>query len=219
MFKIAALPTRASHRHARRSRPSARPKSVCSGIGLLCLVTLCTGFAGKTIAHSPLSAAAARTADSATEHKLKAAFLYNFANYTVFPKGTFAKKDSPLVIAIAGKDPFGKILEAVLSGKKINKHPIFLKRFSDPATVKGANIVFFGEMPKEKHAALLKSLYKTAVLTVGVDSGFTQHGGCSSFYSEKGKLRFEFNVEELKRSKLDVSSQLLKLARIVKDKL
>ena len=53
-------------------------------------------------------------------------------------------------------------------------------------------------------------------MTMGDVSGFAQHGVMINFYMEHNKVRFEINEDRVKDSNLSVSSQLLKLARIVR---
>ena len=51
--------------------------------------------------------------DSTTpEYKIKAAFLYNFAKLTDWPANAFSTTQSPLVIGVLGRDPFGALLDA-----------------------------------------------------------------------------------------------------------
>jgi len=57
------------------------------------------------------------------------------------------------------------------------------------------------------------------VLIVGETDHFASHGGCIGFFIDSNKVRFEINVDAAKRAELDVSSQVLKLARIVKEEL
>ena len=51
---------------------------------------------------------------------------------------------------------------------------------------------------------------------MGEDKGFASDGACVNFYYEKKKVRFEMNTDALTLAKLQVSSELLKLAKIVK---
>src|SRR4051812_10850373 len=50
------------------------------------------------------------------EYQVKAAFLYNFARFTEWPGGTFAKPKDPLTICVLGQDPFGPDLEETVKG-------------------------------------------------------------------------------------------------------
>ena len=46
--------------------------------------------------------------------------------------------------------------------------------------------------------------------------GFADGGGIINFIEENNKVRFEINAEAARRTGLNISSELLKLARLVK---
>ncbi len=186
----------------------------------MCLAVALGGSGLAT--HRPATPATAGgpagSTDKSTGYKVKSAWLFNFAKYTSWPKGSFSSDSDPIRIVIVGKDPFGKILDEVLGGKSIGKRPIVVERVPDPTKLGKAHMVFVGEMGRRDREALLNELSKRAVLTVSERTSFTKEGGVCRFYSEKGKLRFEVNVDASGRAKLDLSSQLLKLAKIVRDR-
>jgi len=64
----------------------------------------------------------------ASEYNLKAAFLLNFARFIEWPPESFSQVAAPLVIALIGEDPFGDILDRMLEAKRVNAHPLVLKR-------------------------------------------------------------------------------------------
>jgi len=51
------------------------------------------------------------------------------------------------------------------------------------------------------------------VLTMSDVDGFALGGGIAQLYFEHGKLRFTINMAALKRSRLQMSAQLLQLAK------
>ena len=62
---------------------------------------------------------------------------------------------------------------------------------------------------------VLKDLGSGPVLTVGEMPEFAEKGGVIRFKVEQDRIRLEINVAAAARSRLRISSQLLKLARIV----
>jgi hypothetical protein len=54
------------------------------------------------------------------------------------------------------------------------------------------------------------------ILTVGDISGFSRDGGIVEFFLQTGKVRFDINLSAARHSRLKISSQLLKVARIVR---
>jgi len=150
------------------------------------------------------------------EYQVKAAFLYNFVKYTTWPKGTFARKDAPLVLGIVGEDPFGKLIDKLLADKRAGKHPISIRRFAKAEQVRGVHALFLGTMSAKSRRELLTRLKSEPVLTVADEQGHAgAKGTVAGFYRLRSKIRFEISTAALKRSGLEMSSQVLKLADIV----
>jgi hypothetical protein len=55
------------------------------------------------------------------------------------------------------------------------------------------------------------------LLTVGDTEGYAQEGVMLNFYIEASKVKFEINLNSIRSSRIAVSSQLLKLGRMVGD--
>ena len=63
--------------------------------------------------------------------------------------------------------------------------------------------------------SILRALKGTGILTIGDTSGFAEQCGVINFYLSSGKVRFEINIEASRHENLQISSKLLRLARIV----
>jgi len=83
------------------------------------------------------SAQALDSSDS-SEYLIKAGFIYNFAKLVGWPQGAFAQSDSPIVIGILGTDPFGGIIDRILSDKQIDARHFVIKRLKWEWTSKAA---------------------------------------------------------------------------------
>ena len=55
------------------------------------------------------------------------------------------------------------------------------------------------------------------MMLVGERDGFADDGAHINFYLLEERVKFEVNVDSVKRSGLEVSATLLKLAKIVRD--
>lgn len=64
-------------------------------------------------------------------------------------------------------------------------------------------------------SALLDSVKGMDLLTVGDTEGYAQSGIMVNFYIVGKNVRFEINLNAIRRARINVSSQLLKLGRIV----
>lgn len=170
-------------------------------------------FAGVLLmAFSRTGSADERTAP---EYKVKAAFLFHFAEYAEWPPDALPRADSPLVIGVIGRgDPFNGDIEAIVHDKRIGGHPIVVAHYANAAALGSCHVLFVCE---DEWPELDQIIQKAgnATLTVADAEGFTDRGGLVRFFPENGKVHFEVNLDGLRHSRLKISSKLLKLAKIV----
>jgi len=157
-----------------------------------------------------------KEADKAREYQVKAAFLYNFFSYTTWPKEALPEKGKPFVVTVIGPNHFGKGLEALLKEKQAHGFKIETRHYRHAPEKIDSHAVFVSEDNPVLRAKVLKHLKGKPILLVGEVPGLAAAGAHVNFYIESGKIRFEVNLESLRSCKLNMSSQLLKLAKIVK---
>ena len=150
------------------------------------------------------------------EYVLKAGFLYNFAKYVDWPVAAFDREDSPIVIGIAGRDPFGPDLEKTFQGKAVKGRPFLIERFTEPADIRRCHMLFVAKTDKARRAEILASASKWPVLTVGEEEGFARSGGATCILIENAKPRLEVNPEAAEKAGLTINAKLLKAATIVR---
>ena len=152
---------------------------------------------------------------SQREYEIKAAYLYNFINYIDWPENAFPAAGGTITIGVVGQNPFGAALE-VLNGKQVKGRTVALKQIKDTKDLDQCQIVFINSSEKARLPELLEKLKDSRVLTVSEIDGFAQQGGIINFISEHNKVRFEINPDAAHRLGLNISSELLKLAKVVK---
>jgi hypothetical protein len=87
-----------------------------------------------------------------------------------------------------------------------------------PQTLRDAQqcqILFVGRSEREQASKLLAAVRDRPVLTVGDSSRFMEQGGMIEFLLQDRRVRFDVNLPSAQRSKLRVSSNLLRVARKV----
>lgn len=151
---------------------------------------------------------------SSHEYLIKAAFLYNFAKFVEWPAESFKDDLSPLNLYVLGEDPFGATLDSI-KDKTIRGRKLAIKRCNKIEEVEGCHILFVSASEKGNLRHILNALRNSNVLTVSEIEGFARLGGIINFIITKKRIHFEINPDEAQRSKLKISSQLLKLAHIV----
>jgi hypothetical protein len=149
------------------------------------------------------------------EYEVKAAFLYNFAKFVTWPETAFSSPEAPLVIGVLGKDPFGKILDNTLRGKKIGAREIHIERYASIAAIRSPHMLFVGNSELATLPEIVDACRAKPILLVGDMEDFAHEGGVVNFYIEKANVRFAINVDAAKKAQLQISSQLLKLAKVL----
>jgi hypothetical protein len=153
----------------------------------------------------------------AVEYHVKAAFLFNFAKFVAWPSDAFPNDTAPISLCVFRHDPFGSALDEVIQGKTINNREIVARRINELSELKACQMVFVDEREEKRLPEILVSLKGASSLVVGEGSDFAEHGGAIQFFLENNKLRFAINVDAVQRARLQASSKLLALARIVHD--
>jgi YfiR/HmsC-like len=147
---------------------------------------------------------------SSREYEIKAAYLYNFIKYVDWPS-----YGDTISIGVLGNDPFGPAL-APLNGKMVKGRRLVTKHLDSVREAQQCQIIFVSSSEKQRLQEIFESLRSARVLTVGETQGFADGGGIINFIEENNKIRFEINAEAARRTGLNISSELLKLARLVK---
>jgi hypothetical protein len=169
-----------------------------------------------TVMSSPLVAGAQPLAS--TESHVKAAFLYHFAQFVEWPAEAFTATDDSFIIGVLGEDPFGAILDETIQGKTIHDRKLVAKRFVRVEEAVRCHILFISASEESRLPRLLQLLAGAKVLTVSDIERFAERGGMIALRVEDKRIRFDINVDTVERVGLKMSSQLLKLARIVSNK-
>jgi len=149
------------------------------------------------------------------EYQIKAAFLFNFAQFVEWPPASFADANAPICIGVLGDDPFGPVLEQTVQGETINHRKLIIQRSQRVEDLKGCHLVFISKSEKSRLTDIFDGLGSASILTVSETENFARRGGIINFYLEGNKVRFEINSDAAQRKGIKISSQLLKLGKLV----
>lgn len=153
-------------------------------------------------------------AGGASEYKIKTAFLFNFTKFTEWPANAFSNPESPIVILVVGHDPIADELET-LRGKIAQGRKLTVKRSAGIPEGERFHVLFLCR--NEGLAQLVRPLRNRSVLTISDGKQFSHSGGIIGLITADNKVSFEINTDALERSGLKLNSQVLKIAKIVKD--
>lgn len=163
-----------------------------------------------------LASFAARAAPAPPgEYQVKAAFLYNFAQFVEWPAAAFADARAPLVIGVLGEDPFGRALDATVQGETVGNRPLVVRRYRDVEEIDTCHILFISGSETPRLERILRELAGRSILTVGDSEDFARHGGMIRLFTERNRIRMRISVSAAEVGRLTISSKLLRLAETV----
>lgn len=150
------------------------------------------------------------------ESQVKAAFLYNFAQYTEWPKIS-SDKDGDFHFCIAG-DGVTSALQNTVRGETVNGRKAIVRTLEEGEDPQDCHVLFISEkQPARRRNEVLNAVVNAPVLTVGEGLDFLQSGGIIRFLKSGNRIRFEINPDAATKASLHLSSRLLRLAEISKN--
>lgn len=148
----------------------------------------------------------------AVPDRLKAAYLYNFAKLTYWPTPKAEHQDQRLVICTSASDTFTQTLKD-FSDKPIAGRSVQVVALGMLSDVDFCHMVFVDKAHSQSWLKQGNKIHKGQLL-VGEFPGFIDNGGVINFFLEGDKLRFEISLSNAQQHGLQLSSRLLKLARV-----
>jgi hypothetical protein len=151
--------------------------------------------------------------DDPLEYRVKAAFLFNFARFVTWPSTKFADPDSPIELCVLGNAAFSEVLEATVADKDVAGRPLRVQRSDNVKQMAGCHIAYLSREASGRMELLLALAGKN-ILTV-FEGDAPSPSSVVRFYLEERRVRFEINAAAAEREKLQVSSKLLAVAKVV----
>ncbi len=145
------------------------------------------------------------------EQQVKAVFVLNFAKLADWPVDSHTDSSS-FIIAILGKPPSATFMQT-LQSQTVHGAKVTVRHADTAVDVKGANLVYISSVERQRLAALLRELSQQNILTVSDIPGFCEAGGMIGLVPVEKRIGFDINLSAVRKTRLVLSSQLLKLAR------
>lgn len=160
-----------------------------------------------------LLAAPALAEQGSVAAAVKATFLVKFGHYVTWPAEAVEGPTAPLVLCIAGHDPFGSLIDRAAQGEHVDQHPIVVRRMSAVGRNSGCHIVFLSG----DAGPALAQLDGTPVLSV-TDAADSRARGMVQFEVRGGHVGFHLDDMMARRGGLSISSRLLSIALSVRSR-
>ena len=146
------------------------------------------------------------------EYRVKAAFLFHFAQLVEWPADSLGGSSNPIVFCTERPDPFGGDLEAAVDGKRIDSRPIRVEHLKNLEQARRCQLLFIRKSSVSNTSVILTALGQSPIVTVGEEDDFVREGGMIGFSLEDNRIRFEINLTAARRLHIKISSRLLGLA-------
>jgi hypothetical protein len=186
------------------------------------------------VAMAAVRAASGQSLDPERIAAVQSGMVVNFLRYTTWPESAFkdGETKAAIVLTVVGESGLYDALVAATKGQAIGGRAIEVRRATHPSSrgdgppraedlaafhekLKSSHAVFFGGSERERYKGVLEEIGKAAVLTISDIRGFAEAGGMLGLTIRERKVAFDANEEAIKAAALKVSSQVLRLARIV----
>jgi hypothetical protein len=172
------------------------------------LGVIALGFAARFSSAAFSSAAE----DESLEYGVKATYLLRFAQFVEWPPSGLGPPGSPFNICILGNNPFGNVLDQIVSGEVVQGHSVAIRKIDGEPASGACRVVFVED--REKAARSIERLGRE-VLTVGEGETFVRNGGMIGFVIENRRVTFDINRKSAEAAGLTLRSGLLSVARSV----
>jgi hypothetical protein len=156
------------------------------------------------------------SAQNASAAALKAAFLVNFAKFVEWPADALAP-DSAITFCVSGDPRVADALDLLVPGHPLGDRGMRVLRPKIDGPLRDCQVLFLQGVAVKEGVDLLQLLRGAAVFTVTDDERFTALGAVANFFIEGTRMRFAINLQSAQRARVQLSSRLLALAKIVKD--
>jgi hypothetical protein len=149
--------------------------------------------------------------------RVKAAFLYNFAKFTEWPADHLPNGNT-LSMCVVGDFSVADALEMTIKGRSVEGHPLAVQLVKPDGPLRACHLVFIGGSDAQRAAGILDMIKGASILSVGDTPTFAEIGGVAQLIVENDRMRFAINVNAAQQARLQMSSKLLSLATIVRDR-
>lgn len=150
----------------------------------------------------------------ASEYEVKAAFLFQFANYVEWPAETFNDPESPLVFGILDADDLAENLEQMVADRTFRGREILVRRLQTSTPLDGIHVLFVGRAGGAGGESILLDASSMSVLTV-TETPPHPSGSVINFEIVDNRVRFDIALMPAAQGNLRISSRLLQVAQRV----
>ncbi|MEO7190959.1 MAG: YfiR family protein [Vicinamibacterales bacterium] len=146
--------------------------------------------------------------------EVTAGYLVNFVKFTTWPLEVLPE-GATIVVCVAGDS--GRVAKALtgLTQGAINGRSISVRKVTLTGNFDDCALLYGADLNADSAQLLIRATSNRPIFTVGALSDFAERGGIANLFVDDGRLRFAVNPTAAARARLQISSKLLSMARIV----
>jgi hypothetical protein len=162
--------------------------------------------------------AIAEPAPIGQEAQIKAHFVLTAVRFVTWPAPAFRGERDPIVFGVLGDAEVADSMDAMLAGRTIGGRPVRLERLRSASGAAGCHVLFVGRAEAGRAGSHLERVRRRWVLTVIDSDRLAPREGILALRLHEGLIQFEVNLDESRRAGLEISSKLLRLGSVVRDR-
>lgn len=156
--------------------------------------------------------------DVSKEYQVQAVFLWRLAQFVTWPEDAFENRESPIVIGVIGKDPFGPALKLATEGETAHERKVEVRPVRNANDAARCHILYVSASEDTRVENVIAGLRARPVLTVSEIEDFAnRRGGMVRFRNEQGKVKLRINIDNVRAAKLTLDARLLRVAEPVRN--
>jgi len=145
--------------------------------------------------------------------RLKAAFIWNFAKFTEWPADAL-RAGEPFMMCVVGNAVVADALRTAINGRELANRPVSVLHVTPEEQPPGVcHVLFVSGVTAKQSVQILNAVRDAPVLSISDIEGAGQFGAMVEFLYEGGRLAFKVQPNAVKRSRLQISSLVLKLSK------
>ena len=152
-----------------------------------------------------------RSQDLTLEYAIEATYLLNLSPFVTWPNAAAEFPGGAFILCVVGGDPFGGLLDRVVSDQRVDNHPIVIRRFAAVIGNPDCSVMYVTG-PVDEVAADLTAVREMPVLTVTDNATAPAATGIINFLIVDKRVRFDIDNGTAAADGLTISSKLLSLA-------
>ena len=162
-----------------------------------------------------LPAPAQADAERALEQRVKAAFLFRFTEFVIWPESAYARPDSPFVMVVSGSEGIAENLRSITAGRSVGGRPVEVRRVGVADQIPAAQLVYLASGDAGRVREQLRGAPRHALVVTDAE-GALDLGSVINFVLVEDRVRFDIALDAAEKRGLRLSSRLLSVARSVR---